>query len=85
MPIGIRPFSGNVLKRVLTKRREAIDVGWKDPYYVVTQSHAQLQNEQLHKDLTGGDLHSPKAHASSHRGGGSDPILQNGNYAGKNA
>jgi hypothetical protein len=28
----------------------------------------------LHKDLTGDDLHNPKAHAESHHSSGSDPL-----------
>ena len=34
-------------------------------------------NFEFHKDITGVDLHEPKAHASSHQSGGSDPVELN--------
>ena len=35
---------------------------------------ADMENAELHRDLTGDDLHVPKAHAPSHAYGGTDPL-----------
>jgi len=35
---------------------------------------AALENAELHRDLTGADLHDPKAHATSHEQGQSDAL-----------
>ena len=45
-----------------------------DASYVTVNPEAGLSAETQHKNITGADLHDPKAHASNHENGGGDEI-----------
>jgi len=45
-----------------------------DASYVTLDAEDGLSAETRHRNITGADLHDPKAHAASHQAGGSDPI-----------